>query len=180
MASHSKCNSALLPRRILNPLRPKDSNPLQIKDSTAMRLEDSTPVHLKEDSTTRQLNDSKDATTCLLKGFPIVPSSRNSTAVFNSRETNSTLVNLLNMHKNVSKPNSQEAPLFPSQPDKSLSLPTPRPVMGSMKAQQGHHQCQQDYERQKWGGGGGEHRPEISKKPPPGLVPEGRLELYKK
>ena len=107
MASHSKCNSALLPRRILNPLRPKDSNPLQIKDSTAMRfkdstamrLEDSTPAHLKEDSTTRQLNDSKDATTCLLKGFPIVPSSRNSTAVFNSRETNSTLVNLLNMQK---------------------------------------------------------------------------------
>ena len=107
MASHSKCNSALLPRRILNPLRPKDSNPLQIKDSTAMwlrdstamRLEDSTPQHLKEDSTTRQLNDSKEATSSILKGFPIVPSSRNSTAVFNSRETNCTLVIVLNIHK---------------------------------------------------------------------------------
>ena len=100
MASHGKCNSALLPRRILNPLQIKDSNPLQIKDSTAMRLkdstamrlEDSTPVHLKEDSTETQFNDSKENTSCLPKGFPIVSSTRNSTAAFNSRETSSTLV----------------------------------------------------------------------------------------
>ena len=77
MASPSNCNSALMPRRVLNPLQHKDSTTLRamgFKDSTAMRLE-----------------DSKEETSCL----PTVSSMRASTAVMNSKETNSTLVNVL-------------------------------------------------------------------------------------
>ena len=75
MASPSSYNSALLPRRILNPLQHKDST----KDPCAMRFKDSTDM---------QLEDSQEKTSSL----PTVSPVRASTAVLNSKETNSTLV----------------------------------------------------------------------------------------
>ena len=75
MASPSNCSSALLPRRILNPLQHKAST----KDPSAMRFKDSTDMRLK---------DSQEETSCL----PTVSPVRASTAVLNLKETNSTLV----------------------------------------------------------------------------------------
>ena len=103
MASHS--NSALLPRRILNPLQLKDSTPLQLKDSTAMR---------PKDSTAGQLKDSREVT-CLLKGIPTVSTLRNSTAVFNSKETNSTLVSVLIRKKKCENSNLRRLHSSPHQ-----------------------------------------------------------------
>ena len=77
MASSSNCSSALLPRRILNPLQHKDST----KDPSAMRFNDSTDM---------QLEDSKEETSCL----PTVSPVRASTAVLNLKETSTTLVNV--------------------------------------------------------------------------------------
>ena len=89
MASHS--NSALLPRRILNPMQLKDSTPLQLKDSTAIQPKNSTDV---------QSSDSREDP-CILKGIPTVSTLSDSTAVFNSKETNSTLVSVLLILKKV-------------------------------------------------------------------------------
>ena len=79
MASPSSYNSALLPRRILNPLQHKDSTTFMLKDPSAMQFKDSTAM---------QLEDSKEETSSL----PTVSSVRASTAVLNSKETNSTQV----------------------------------------------------------------------------------------